>query len=68
MKLEIEFAKYQERMKIREILEKAFVGSRYEEYMEKIQNLFQKQSGKKMLYLDSIKTFGKKDGVEIYRR
>ena len=45
-----------------------FLGSRYEEYMEEIQNLFQKQSGKKILYLDSIKTFGKKDGLEIYRK
>lgn len=68
VKLEIEFAKYQERIKIRKILEEAFLGSRYEEYMEEIQNLFQKQSGKKILYLDSIKTLGKKDGLEIYRK
>lgn len=28
----------------------------------------EKQSGRKILYLDSVKTFGKKDGLEIYRK
>ena len=32
------------------------------------EGLLEKGSGKKILYLDSVKTFGKKDGLEIYRR
>ena len=35
VKLEIEFAKYQERIKIRGILEEAFLGNRYEEYSDR---------------------------------
>ena len=53
---------------MREILEKAFADTGYKEQVGAIQHLLEKQSGKKILYLDSVKTFGKRDGLEIYRR
>ncbi len=68
VKLETEFAVYKERMKVRKTLDQVFADTGYQEQMEAIQSLFEKQSGKKVLYLDSVKTFGKKDGLEIYRR
>ena len=68
VKLETEFARYEERMKIRRILEKEFADTAYEEKLGAIQGLMEKGAGKKILYLDSVKTFGKKDGLEIYRR
>ena len=68
VKLETEFAVYKERRRIRETLEKAFMDTEYGEKMGAIQNLFEKQSGRKILYLDSVKTFGRKDGLEIYRK
>ena len=68
VKLETEFARYQERRKVREALESVFADTGYEEQVETIQGLFEKQLGKKILYLDSVKTFGRKDGLEIYRK
>lgn len=68
VKLETEFAKYEERMKIRAVLEEAFADTVYEENLGRIQELYERQSDRKILYLDSVKTFGKKDGLEIYRK
>ena len=68
VKLETEFARYEERMRIRKILEKEFADTAYEEKLGSIQGLMEKGAGKKILYLDSVKTFGKRDGLEIYRR
>lgn len=66
--LETEFARYQERITMRGVLEQTFADTVYEEQLGTIQGLLEKQSGRKILYLDSVKTFGKKDGLEIYRR
>lgn len=66
--LETEFAVYKERRKLRKVLEEIFADTEYGEQMGAIQNLFEKQTGRKILYLDSVKTFGKKDGLEIYRK
>lgn len=68
VRLETEFVRYQERMRIRESLEMAFADTGYQEQLGKIQGIFEKQSGKKILYLDTIKNFGKKDGLAIYRK
>ena len=68
VKLETEFALYQERRKVRKALEEVFADTGYQEQMGVIQSLFERQSGRKVLYLDSVKTFGKKDGLEIYRK
>ncbi len=68
VKLETEFARYQEQMRMRKILEKTFADTVYEGQVGAIQSLLEKQSGRKILYLDSVKTFGKRDGLEIYRR
>lgn len=68
VRLETEFARYEERMKLRENLKKAFADTVYEEKLGMIQELFERRSDKKILYLDSVKTFGKKDGLEIYRK
>lgn len=66
--LEAEFARYEERRKIRSILKEVFSDTVFEERLDIIQGLFEKQLGKKVLYLDSVKTFGRRDGLEIYRR
>ncbi len=66
--LETEFVRYQERLRIRESLEMAFADTGYQEQLGRIVGLFEKQSGKKILYLDTVKNFGKKDGLEIYRK
>ncbi len=46
----------------------AFADTGYQEQLGRIVGLFEKQSGKKILYLDTVKNFGKKDGLEIYRK
>lgn len=68
VKLETEFAKYEERMKMRAVLEKVFADTAYEEKLGAIQELYERQPDRKILYLNSVKTFGKKDGLEIYRK
>lgn len=68
VRLETEFVRYEERMKIREILKRAFADTVYEEKLGRIQEVFERRSDRKVLYLDSVKAFGKKDGLEIYRR
>jgi hypothetical protein len=68
VKLETEFARYEERIKIRKVLEKTFAETSYGKELGTIQELFEKRSGKKILYLDSVKTFGRRDGLEIYRK
>ncbi len=66
VRLDTEFARHQERLRVRKVLQAAFADSGYEEYLGQIQHLFEKQPSKKILYLDSVKTFGKKDGLAIY--
>ncbi len=70
VRLDAEFARYQERMRVRKMLESTLADTGYEEHLGKIQNLFENQSGnqpsKKILYLDFLKTFGKKDGLAMY--
>ncbi len=68
VRLETEFARYQERMKVRAVLEEIFADTGFDEQMKEIQCLYEKQSGKKLFYLDAVKTFGRQDGLEIYRR
>lgn len=66
VRLDTEFARYQERMRVRKILEDTFADSGFEDHLGAIQNLFENQPSRKVLYLDSLKTFGKRDGLAIY--
>lgn len=66
--LETEFARYEERMRLRTQLEEVFKETDYDNRIEGIQKILLKKNSRKIIYLEALKTFGKKDGLEIYRR
>jgi len=61
-------AGYEERMRLREILRQMFSGTDYAGKMPEIQNMMETAKTPKIIYLDSLRRFGKKQGLEIYRQ
>lgn len=66
--LETEFAKHEERIRLRNKLEELFKETKYWDEIDKIQKILGEENSRKIIYLEALKTFGKKDGLEIYRR
>lgn len=63
------YSGYEERMRIKEVLKKLFEGTQYESVTDEIQDLVEGR-GKtpKIIYLNSLKLFGRKNGLEIYHK
>ena len=61
-------ARYEERMRLQEILRQIFGGTGYASKMSEIQNMMETAKTPKVIYLNSLHRFGKKRGLEIYRR
>lgn len=66
--LEGEFEKYKERKRIQLEVKALFDNTKYGTEIGKIVDIIQKKSTPKLLYLDTLKRFGKKDGLEIYSK
>lgn len=66
--LETEYRKQQERMRIRKELEEEFADTEYAGMIGQIAMVVEGKKDNKVLYLDSLKQFGRKKGVEIYHR
>ncbi len=66
--LEEEYGKYVEQRRIRRELEDSFANTDYEGLIEQIMDMVESPRPLKVLYLDALKQFGKKDGLEIYHR
>lgn len=63
------YSAYAEKMRIRAVLEKLFAGTEYEARMDEIQNLIEgKEKTSKIIYLNSLHLFGRKQGLEIYNK
>lgn len=62
------YAALQENKRIRGILEDALAGTDYLSRTGDIQNILKKGKTAKVIYLDVLHRFGRKDGLEIYRR
>lgn len=63
------YSAYTEKMRIRAVLEKLFAGTEYEARMDEIQNLIEgKEKTSKIIYLNSLHLFGRKQGLEIYNK
>ena len=60
-------AAYQENIKLRRALEAAFEGTEYSGRLQEIQELLRPGTSPKIIYLDSLKRFGRKAGQEVYR-
>lgn len=61
-------AKYEERMKLRKTLQNVFRGSELADKMPEIQTMVETGKAPKIIYLDALRRFGKKQGLEIYQR
>ena len=66
--LEEEYKKYAEHQRIYKALEDSFANTDYEDLIEQIMGVIDTSKPLKLLYLDSVKQFGKKDGLSIYHR
>lgn len=62
------YAAYQENLRIRQTLQEAFEGTEYSGRLQEIQDVLRAGTSPKVIYLDSLRRFGRKDGQEIYRR
>lgn len=66
--LEEEYKKYVEQQRIRNALEDSFANTDYESLVEQIMEVVTRSKPLKLLYLDSVKQFGKRDGLNIYHK
>lgn len=66
--LEVFQAGYKERMRLQEIVRQIFGETDFAGKMSEIQNMMETAKTPKIIYLNSLHRFGKKQGLEIYRR
>lgn len=66
--IEEEYAHFQERRRVKEELKDLFCGTEYEGVIPQIQDILERKSERKIIYLDHLKQFGRKDGLAIYSR
>lgn len=62
------YAGYQERLKLRRKVESLFPDAENQTQIEEIRRIIEKDSSPKLLYLDALKSFGRRQGLEVYRR
>lgn len=61
------YAAYQENLRLQQALHTVFDGSVYSDRLLDIQDILKSGAPPKVIYLDSLRRFGRKDGQEIYR-
>lgn len=63
------YADYMEKIRTKKELQNLFAGTEYEDRLEQIQSLLErKDKSWKLIYLNSLHLFGRKDGLEIYHK
>lgn len=60
-------AAYQEKMRIQLALQGAFEGTAFCDRLQDIQDILKGRPSPKVIYLDSLRRFGRKGGQEVYR-
>lgn len=66
--LQAEYAKYAERMRIVTGITDLFTDTDYEDLIFRIVDVVISSTGPKILYLNSLKSFGRKTSTEVYRK
>ena len=61
------YAAFQENHRLRQAIRDAFAGTEFEYRFEEIEELLKKGTAPKMIYLDSMRKFGRTDGQKVYR-
>lgn len=63
------YAAYTEKRRIRQVLQDLFAGTEYETMINEIQNLIEgKERAARVMYLNSLHLFGRKNGLAIYNK
>ena len=65
--LEQEYEKYCEHNRIYDEMVQLFLDTEYQLLVPRIMDIIEKRNSNKVIYLNTLKEFGKKDGLEIYR-
>lgn len=68
LELHTMFTKYEERNRIVAEITDVFADTEYEPQILQIVDMVISEKKPKILYLTSLKSFGKKNGTEVYRR
>ena len=66
--LQLEFVKYEERKRIATEIRDLFLGTDYENLISQIVDIVILSDRPKILYLNTLKYFGRKAGIEVYRK
>lgn len=66
--IEVFQAKYEERLKLRTVLQQIFGETDFVDRLGEIQNVMEAGKSPKVIYLNSLHRFGRKQGLEIYNR
>ena len=68
LELQTIFAKYEERKRIAAGITNIFAHTEYESLISQIIDVVIASEKPRILYLTSLKSFGKKNGTEVYRK
>ena len=68
LELQTMFAKYEERKRIVAGITNIFADTEYENLISQIVDVVIASEKPRILYLSSLKSFGKKNGTEVYRK
>ena len=68
MSIDSFYAAYEAEEKHRAQLKEAFAGTEYASRIREIEAITRKNESSRLIYLEALKTFGRKDGLEIYRK
>ncbi len=60
------YSAYQETQKLKGILQEAFAGTQYIERTGEMEEILKQGSSPKVIYLDTLRRFGRKDGLVVY--
>ncbi len=61
------YAAYQENQRLQKILREAFSGTAFAARLSEIEGIVKNGATPKVIYLDSLRHFGRKEGQEVYR-
>lgn len=61
------YSAYQEGQKLKQMLQDAFAGTEYLERTPEMEEILKQGTSPKVIYLDTLRRFGRKDGLAVYK-
>lgn len=63
-----EYARYEEKIRLQKALESTLIDSEHYQNIGAIQEIIEQGECRKVIYLSTLRQFGRKDGLEIYQK